>query len=123
MSDTRELKHAVVLSGGGADGAYEVGVLKGLFSDQAKFLGGPVDPEIFTGTSIGAFNAALLVSRWDRLGTASITDLERVWLERLAARPYFGGNGGYRFRLNPFEFLNPTYYFPNPIEPIVQLVQ
>jgi predicted acylesterase/phospholipase RssA len=123
MSDTRELKHAVVLSGGGADGAYEVGVLKGLFSGQARFLGGPVDPEIFTGTSIGAFNAALLVSRWDRLGTASITDLERVWLERLAARPYFGGNGGYRFRGNPLEFLNPTYYFPNPIRPLVQLAQ
>ena len=73
MTDTKELKHAVVLSGGGADGAYEVGVMKALFNGKAPRLpGGPVEPDIFTGTSIGAFNAALLVSQWDEYGTAAI---------------------------------------------------
>src|SRR6266511_5892478 len=113
MNEVGDLKHAVVLSGGGADGAYEVGVLKALFSGKAGYTGkavlpeGPIDPEIFSGTSIGSFNAALLVSQWDQHGTAAISDLERVWLEMLAERAFGTGNGGYRFRLNPFDFLNP----------------
>jgi predicted acylesterase/phospholipase RssA len=123
MNDTGDLKHAVVLSGGGADGAYEVGVLKALFSGEAPFTGGPVDPEIFTGTSIGAFNAALLVSHWDQHGIAAISDLERVWRETLAERVDRTGNGGYRFRLSPFDLLYPSNYFPNPIRPLMQLAQ
>jgi predicted acylesterase/phospholipase RssA len=127
MNDTGDLKHAVVLSGGGADGAYEVGVMKALFSGKAGTTGkamlceGPIEPEIFSGTSIGSFNAALLVSRWDQLGSAAISDLERVWLETLAERAYSTGNGGYRFRANPVDFLNPFRYFPNPISPLIQL--
>jgi predicted acylesterase/phospholipase RssA len=123
MNDTGDLKHAVVLSGGGADGAYEVGVLKALFSGEAPFTGGPVDPEVFTGTSIGAFNAALLVSQWDQHGTAAISDLERVWRETLAERIDGTGNGGYRFRANPLDFLDPSKYLSNPIQPLIQLAQ
>ena len=122
-------KHAVVLSGGGADGAYEVGVMKALFSGKAGSTGkamlpaGPIEPEIFSGTSIGSLNAALLVSQWAHLGTASISDLERVWLETLAERIDGTGNGGYRFRGNPLDYLDPRNYFPNPISPFVQFAQ
>jgi predicted acylesterase/phospholipase RssA len=123
MNGTGDLKHAVVLSGGGADGAYEVGVMKALFSGEAPFTGGPVDPEIFTGTSIGAFNAALLVSQWDQHGAAAISDLERVWRETLADRMDRTGNGGYRFRANPLDLLYPGNYFPNPLQPLIQLAQ
>jgi predicted acylesterase/phospholipase RssA len=123
MNETGNLKHAVVLSGGGADGAYEVGVMKALFSGEASFTGGPVDPEIFTGTSIGAFNAALLVSQWDQHGSAAISDLERVWRETLAERMDRTGNGGYRFRANPLDLLYPSNYFPNPLQPLIQLAQ
>ena len=45
MNDTGDLKHAVVLSGGGADGAYEVGVLKALFSGKAGSTGKAALPE------------------------------------------------------------------------------
>jgi predicted acylesterase/phospholipase RssA len=127
MNETGDLKHAVVLSGGGADGAYEVGVMKALFSGKAGATGkavlpeGPIEPEIFSGTSIGSLNAALLVSRWDQQGTAAISALERVWLETLAQRVFGTGNGGYRFRANPVDFLNPFNYFPNPISPLIQL--
>jgi predicted acylesterase/phospholipase RssA len=123
MSETRGLKHAVVLSGGGADGAYEVGVMKALFSGRAAFTHGPVEPEIFTGTSIGAFNAALLVSQWEEYGATAISDLERVWRDVLADRLDSTGNGGYRFRLNPFDFLSPRNYLPNPLQPVLQLAQ
>jgi NTE family protein len=112
MNETEGLKHAVVLSGGGADGAYEVGVMKALFSGKAGSSGksalpeGPIEPEIFSGTSIGSFNAALIVSQWDQLGAAAVSDLERVWREVLAERIDGTGNGGYRFRGNPLDYLD-----------------
>ena len=55
-------KQALILSGGGANGAYEVGILKALFSGKCKRIPA-VEPELFFGTSIGSFNAAFLVSR------------------------------------------------------------
>jgi predicted acylesterase/phospholipase RssA len=117
-------KHAVVLSGGGADGAYEVGVLKALFSGKAASTGQvPLDPDIFTGTSIGSLNAAFLVSRWQQHGVASIGDLERVWIERLAEGAQSCGNGGLRFRANPLDLLNPRCYLPNPFRPWLLLAQ
>lgn len=121
---SNEDKHAVVLSGGGADGAYEVGVLKALFSGKASSTENtPLDPDIFTGTSIGSFNAAFLVSRWQQLGVASIGDLERVWIERLAEGPQSCGNGGFRYRANPLDLLNPRCYLPNPLLPFLQVAR
>jgi NTE family protein len=117
-------KHAVVLSGGGADGAYEVGLLKALFSGKSPSTGNEsLDPDIFSGTSIGSFNAAFLVSQWQRHGTSSIGDLERVWVERLAESSQSCGNGGLRFRANPLDLLNPRCYLPNPFHPFIQLAQ
>ena len=50
----------LVLSGGGAKGAYEVGVIKAL--EEIGFK-----PEIVTGTSIGSVNAALYIKGEYRL--------------------------------------------------------
>src|SRR5262245_21425202 len=97
--------------------------MKELFNGKAFFIGGPVEPDIFTGTSIGAFNAALLVSQWDEYGTAAIATLENVWRETMADRLERTGNGGYRFRLNPFDFLNPRNYVPNLLHPMLQLAE
>ena len=114
-------KVAVVLSGGGANGAYEVGVLKALMSGKSPVNGyRPLVPDIVTGTSIGALNAALLVSQWDEYGPAAINNLERFWLDRLA-----GGvrsNGMFRVRGNPLELLDPASYFPNPLRTFQRLV-
>lgn len=56
MNDTRGNRQiAVILSGGGAKGAYQVGVLKAL---QAR----KIEPRIYCGISMGAFNAAMVVS-------------------------------------------------------------
>lgn len=115
-----EKKHAVVFSGGGADGAYAVGVAKALFNGKAGTLkggdrttDGPLDPQIFTGTSIGAFNATFLVSHWERLGSAAVGDLEKVWLDVIANA--WDRDPGFRIRLNPFDYANPLRYYPNPL--------
>jgi NTE family protein len=119
MSDPSRLEHAVILSGGGANGAYEVGVLKALLSGRCASVG-RVDPDFFFGTSIGSYNAAFLVSQWDEFGPASIANLERVWIERLAGDAT-GRNGTYRFRGDPVYFLNPASYLPNPLRPFWEL--
>lgn len=54
-------KIAVVLSGGGARGAYQVGVLKGLSEILQKNIIKP-DIRIFCGVSAGAINAAYLAA-------------------------------------------------------------
>jgi len=57
IGESRPGKIAVVLSGGGATGAYEVGVLKALYGGKSRVTQfKPLDPDIFSGTSIGSFN-------------------------------------------------------------------
>lgn len=55
------MKKAIVLSGGGARGAYQIGVWKGLRKIGYKF-------DIVTGTSVGALNGVLLVQGTYRKG-------------------------------------------------------
>lgn len=78
--DVRELqgkKVALVLSGGGARGAYQIGVWKAL-----KDLG--VDIDIVTGISVGALNGAFVaqddlqqaIEMWNNLSTSDILDYQ-----------------------------------------------
>lgn len=48
---------AIVLSGGGARGAYEAGILSYLFTALPERLGHPITFDIITGTSVGAVHA------------------------------------------------------------------
>ena len=50
------MKRAIVLSGGGSKGSYEVGVWKALRKLNIKY-------DIVTGTSVGALNAALMTQK------------------------------------------------------------
>jgi len=98
----------VVLSGGGANGAYEVGVLKALFHGASPASGyRPLDPGIYTGTSVGAYNSAVLSSRPGTPGSRVIEELEAIWLDRLANTLWNCGNGVFRVRGAPFQFLDP----------------
>ena len=57
-------RSAIVLSGGGAKGAFEVGVLLALAEGRSAATGHrPLSTDIYTGTSVGAFNATFLASR------------------------------------------------------------
>jgi NTE family protein len=67
---------ALVLAGGAARGAYEVGVALHLLQDVARDLGRDVPIDILSGTSVGAINASLL---------AAFADEPRMRATRLAA--------------------------------------
>jgi predicted acylesterase/phospholipase RssA len=123
-SDPGLRRHAVVLSGGGADGAYEVGVLKAVLGGASWVTGYvPLDPDIFTGTSIGSFNAAFLVSHWEKYSAETILQLEKVWLERLATSASTCGNGIYRFRADPLTLFDPRCYLRSPMGPLINLAE
>ena len=94
---------ALVLSGGGARGAYEVGVLRYVLGRVAARLGEQARPRIFCGTSVGAINACAIAAHHDapdwgvtrlaeRWGALSLNDVFRLGWGDLAglARWLFG---------------------------------
>jgi NTE family protein len=77
MNDLRkDLKTALVLPGGGARGAFQVGVLKALAELLPRDSANPFP--IISGTSAGAVNSVVLASRAQHYRSA-IAELESVW--------------------------------------------
>ncbi|MGH7858117.1 MAG: patatin-like phospholipase family protein, partial [Candidatus Binatia bacterium] len=70
-------RNAVVLSGGGARGAYEAGVLYYLIEKLPAYLGKPVRFQIVSGTSVGAIHACYLAA-WAG-ETGALEALLRIW--------------------------------------------
>jgi NTE family protein len=67
-------KTAIVLSGGGAKGAFQLGALDYLIRDHG------VDPEVFVGVSTGNLNAAMLAQGQGRQGLLDqLAALKAVW--------------------------------------------
>src|SRR5215510_2601199 len=124
MTGVDATRQAVILSGGGANGAYEVGVLKALFMGQSAATGHtPLEPDIFTGTSVGAFNAAFLVSYWASYGQAAIANLENVWLSRMSHEARTSANQGFRFIADPLEFFNPRHFLADPVASVSRIIK
>src|SRR5215470_9112045 len=123
MNGTSEESHAIILSGGGANGAYEIGVLKALFAGKSPVPPGDrrLEPDIFAGTSVGSYNAAFLVSRWGTYGSAAIASLEQLWLETVSSTN-LQQNSVFRIREDPRPFLNPRSLALAPLEPFYNLV-
>lgn len=71
-------KFAIVLSGGGSRGAYEVGVLKYLYTDFVRQTGIMPHFDIMCGTSVGAIHTAFLASFIKGIQT-NIKILESIW--------------------------------------------
>lgn len=81
---------AVVLSGGGARGAYEVGVLSYVFGELSRLRGGPPPIDILSGTSVGAINACFLAAHLED-PQAGLQRLVSLWQEiRLSEIMGFG---------------------------------
>ena len=59
-------KYALIMSGGGARGAYEAGVLSWVLDDLPRRLGRPVRFQIITGTSVGAIHACYVAATFGR---------------------------------------------------------
>jgi NTE family protein len=75
-----------VLSGGGARGAYQVGVLRGLV-EQGLLSGERSGFDVFVGSSAGSINAAALAAHAGDL-PAGVARLEEVW-RTIEARQVF----------------------------------
>jgi NTE family protein len=75
---------ALILPGGGARGAYQVGVLKAI----AELRAGADNPfPVICGTSAGAINAAVLASHAHEFSTG-VQRLEQFWRSMYCARVY-----------------------------------
>lgn len=106
-------RHGFVLSGGGAFGAYEAGVLKALLEN------GSLEPFVYSGTSVGAYSSAVMCQGGG--GREAVARLERIWLEDVAEIPSRVGNGVYRVRFNPIEFFDPRAWMKGPAGPMLEL--
>jgi NTE family protein len=110
------------LSGGGANGAYEVGVMKALFTGASPATGyQPLVANIFTGTSVGCFNASFMVSQPGTASAVTLSELENVWLEKVAENPGQCGNGVFRFRGDFLDFFSVQCLTAHPLKPLVEL--
>ncbi len=69
-------KAALVLPGGGARGAFQVGVLKAIAEMVPKGTANPFS--VLSGTSAGAINSVVLASKAHRFRVA-VAELEQVW--------------------------------------------
>jgi NTE family protein len=56
----------LVLAGGSARGAYEVGVIRHVVEDVARTLGRPVPLDVICGTSAGSINACMIAAHADK---------------------------------------------------------
>jgi NTE family protein len=75
---TAAAKIAVVLAGGAARGAYEVGVLDHIVEQVSKDLGFDVPLDILSGTSVGAINVCCLAG-WADEPRGRVARLVSVW--------------------------------------------
>lgn len=71
---------ALILSGGGARGAYAVGVVHGIVDALGVQQDDPAPFQIFSGTSVGSINTAYLVANAHR-GNLGVQRLRRIWSE------------------------------------------
>lgn len=76
QTDNSHIKRALVLSGGGARAAYQVGVLKAVADIMPTSMKQPFG--IICGTSAGAINAAALACLGDNYRNA-VHEIEQVW--------------------------------------------
>lgn len=114
-------KSAIVLSGGAAYASYEVGVVKALVAGASPATGfQPLAPDILTGTSAGAVNAAVLASYPNPREAVEV--LECTW-KNMASTPETCGNGVFRLRANPFAYLNPNCLRGGPAQLIGEMAE
>jgi predicted acylesterase/phospholipase RssA len=106
MSQPQET--ALVLSGGGAYGAFSVGVMKVLFAGRSPATGyKPLEAGIFTGTSVGAFNASVMAGHPNESCLETAFRLEKLWLDQMSGSSGEYGNSVFRLRDNPLDYLGP----------------
>lgn len=110
--ETNKPKFGLVLAGGGAKGAYQVGVLKYL-SEKLNFK-----PDMIAGTSIGALNGSFLASHQPfDLAVKSLEDVwDKIGREGILKRKINLANGFSIFDPEPIEKLLKTHVKVNALQ-------
>jgi predicted acylesterase/phospholipase RssA len=122
MTPDGRIVRAVVLSGGTAYAAYEVGVLKALVRGESPATGRrPLDPEVYVGTSGGGFNAAVMTSRPGEGMLATLDYHESIWLDQLAASPSACREGATRVRGDISRYANLRCLASDPMLPLFRI--
>ena len=122
---------ALVLSGGGVRGAYEVGVVAGIVEVLGRTADDRSPFQVFSGTSVGAIISAYLAAHADR-GDLAIDELMRLWGRlRLSTHLRFSPQGllgssiplpviGRRRTAEAAERFGPALLDPKPFEELVR---
>jgi len=105
-----------VLQGGGALGAFELGVARAVYAEESRFW-----PDVIAGVSIGAITAALLAR--PAPGLAPLEALEAFWREVTVSRlfpeplqPYLSLFGTPNFyAINPMAMIGTSFYGVEPL--------
>lgn len=104
-TDPAKIRTAIVLQGGGALGACELGVLKAVYDQRPGFK-----PAVVAGISIGAVTAAVLAgARGEPIAT-----LETVWRDKLTVLPRIPGFPAMTIPFMPREIERSLAAFGNP---------
>jgi NTE family protein len=111
---------ALVLSGGGARGAYAVGVVQGLI--EILRSEGVEDPpfQIFSGTSVGSLNTAYLVAHAHE-ADLGIEHLRAIWSELdVNTHLRLRGTRQHPFSLRTNAWFSDSLFDPRPLELLVR---
>lgn len=112
---------ALILSGGGAQAAYEVGVMSELLPGHSPATDyTPVDPGVLVGTSAGSINAGLLLSVGGGSALEATKYMEDVWLEDMATFPGKCCGGVYRLRAEFLAAMNSGCVLAHPVKSLSQ---
>ena len=96
--------------------------MKAILSGETKGTGyQPLEPGIFTGTSAGAINAAIMVSHSEKGSARALACLEQIWVNEFSENTGRGGNGLFHVRLDPLRHLNLERLMANPLLPLASL--
>jgi predicted acylesterase/phospholipase RssA len=124
MTPDGRIVSAMVLSGGSVYAAYEVGVMKALLrGESAATRHKPLSPDIYVGTSGGAFNAAVMTSQPGREAVATVGFLEHLWVNRMAADPARCRDGAVRVRGDISRYADPRCLASSPVLPLYRLAE
>jgi predicted acylesterase/phospholipase RssA len=122
MTPDGRIVRAMVLSGGAAYAAYEVGVLEALIRGESPATGcKPLNPDVYVGTSGGGVNAAVMSSRPGRDVHAALDFLERLWIDHLAADRSSCREGAVRIRGDISWYADLGCWASNPASPLAMM--
>ena len=101
-----DIRRAIVLSGGGARGAYEAGALHYVLGELPRRLGFVPRFDVYSGTSVGAVHTCFLAAHADD-PMAGVSTLVDVWRNMSFSRVYsFGLGDAWSFSKSLFGFVS-----------------